>query len=163
MVHGNDEDEEDLDETEVLFALQDYAEDRQEPTPEALAYADKWRASEAAAEAVRLAGSEAAGGVAPTSTSRGTSPLPTGRPASRHRLWQSVEARERFRLCLRHAHSSAAVSLAAKSLRVHCAAFGTLGWRPPRGKGDEDADLAMSAWVHADAFTGEDGKRHKKK
>mmetsp|Transcript_25695 Transcript_25695/g.83006 ORF Transcript_25695/g.83006 Transcript_25695/m.83006 type:complete len:266 (-) Transcript_25695:456-1253(-) len=74
----------------------------------------------------------------------------------------SVEARERFRSCLRHARSPALVSLAATSFRVHCAAFGVLGWRPPRGKGDDDAQLALSAWVHADAFTGEEGKRRKK-
>lgn len=168
MVHGNDEDEEDLDETEVLFALQDYAEDRQQPTPEAIAYADKWRAAEAAAEAARLEEAEAAVAEVPAppaaSPSRAASPplAAAARPASRHRLWPSVEARERFRSCLRHARSPALVSLAATSFRVHCAAFGVLGWRPPRGKGDDDAQLALSAWVHADAFTGEEGKRRKK-
>jgi hypothetical protein len=181
MVHGNDEDEEDLDETEVVFAMQDYAEDRQQPTPEAIAYAEMWRA-EAAAEAAAAAEAEAeaakveveveeaeaaAGGAPPPavlSTSRASSPKPTSaaRPASRHRLWQSVEARERFRACLRQARSPALVSLAAKSFRAHCAAFGTLGWRPARGKGDEETHLALSAWVHADAFTGDEGKRRKK-
>lgn len=174
MIHGNHEDEEDLDEREALFAIQNYEKDRCAPTQEELDYLAEWQARADADASVDAAAESAVHAEGPpdyTETERGlsraSSPMPLMHPTaarpSRHRLWQSREARERFRSALRHAHCAALVSLAARSFRQHCAAFGILGWRPPRGKGEEDTQLALSAWVHADAFKGEKGKTSKKK
>lgn len=149
---------------EVHFALANYTEERMEPTDEEKTYLLSWQAK-AQAEAAAAAeldpdGTDALGGAtSPPLASRSNF---SGR-VSKHRLWQSTECRERFRSSLRNAHCAALVSLALKSFRTHAAAFGTLGWRPARGKEVEDKELALSAWVHADAFAFKGANKHKKK
>jgi len=161
MVHGDDNDEEDLDETEVRFAIANYAEERNEPTPEEAEYNLAWRtAAEAEAAAAAKAASEGGGGAAGVG---GGSFAVGSRSRSAHRLWQSVESRERWRAALRQPHSPAVVALAIKALRDHCEHFGALGYHPPRGKEGAAAerDLAYSAWVHAGAFKSDKQKKKK--
>uniref|UniRef100_A0A7S0P1L2 WHIM2 domain-containing protein n=1 Tax=Calcidiscus leptoporus TaxID=127549 RepID=A0A7S0P1L2_9EUKA len=171
MVHGDDADEEDLDEQEATFALHNFAENRAEPTTAELEYAATFAAAAAEEADEEAAGLDDDGDerLAPTDrlVPRGGSATKSSAPraGSSRRLWSSKECRERWLSTLQQPSSAAALSLAIAAFRQHCAAFGALPADIKAGKVRRDEmQFQLSSWVHAKAFadTGK-GKGKKKK
>jgi hypothetical protein len=172
MVHGEDADEEDIDETEAAYAIANYAENRHEPLPEEVEYLAQFEAKadadaegedededegaddDGGADADYMA--EAGGAPRPGHTTRGSErSAPRVLPGQKvpKPLWISAESRERW-LAVLHASAPnvASVGLAVVALRMHCKAFGLMDGPPTRKAPREDLELQLHSWCHAKAF-----------
>jgi len=177
MVHGDDDDEEDLDETEALFAIESYSANRLEPTAEESAYLAKFQ-TESAVDGVDDNGDygvdddaedddEADQPQEGRSMGAVTSKRSGGRDrhgsgsggvsSVRKRLWWSAESRERWLNALQGTPSIAMVGLAAVALRQHCQGFGLFIGSAreakvlPKGSRD-DMEVQLQSWCWAGAF-----------
>ena len=169
MEHGDDADEEDLDEQEALFAMANYAELRSELTQEEMEYNAKYEA-EAAAKAAEEEedgvedleededGAYTPGGASPAGASSGGSKSVWG---VKRRLWVSAEARDRWLGVLQASNPGiSAVSLACVALRMHCRQFGLLAEAKGAPKLTQAAmEDEMYSWCHAAAFAAQAAKK----
>jgi len=158
MVHGDDLDEEDLDEAEAKFAMANYYDGRTEPSEEEVAYAAKFAAQQLEAVAVDSDPdedpededhSEAPSRAAPSRHGRAPANVLDSR-----RLWVTAESRERWRAVLASPTTQAAtVGLAIAALRQHCRWFGVLS-DPKADKKQSRAFLhfQVHSWCHATAL-----------
>ena len=123
MVHGDDADEEDLDETEVAFALDNFVSDRDEPTAEESSYLAQFAPANEEAD-----GADAAGGGANCGAhSANSAPsVPMGGFAlgsggvCKKRLWSSHDCRERWQVMRADAIVviTAAAAMARRAIRM---------------------------------------------
>jgi len=161
MVHGDDADEEDLDEQEVNFAMRNFAESRTEMTQEEHDYNESYQAAheEPPEDDFESEDEDGSAWVAQAAAvARAAKP-----GIARKRLWSSAECRERWQAALRSAHSAAVVALAIEALRHHCSAFGLVPVDPKAKQKKEDREFQLSSWVHATAFGLQTNKHGKKK
>ena len=169
-MHGDDDDEEDLDELEANFAMTNYSENRTELTEAESAYIAQFEAAnrpEDGADDEDAAGDE---DVAMDEEGEDDMYLPPGGdwrtgPAGgrragggsggvKGRLWISAEARERWQGVLQGpAPHLASVSLACVAFRMQCKGFGLI--TDPKGAPKltrDDIELHLHSWCHATAF-----------
>ena len=186
MVHGDDADEEDLDEIEAAFAIANYKEDRLEPTGEEAAYLAQFEAEAAAARADEPAGEEMkdsddeemeeaeadmdyapargdnlfGGYDAGTRSGRGER-QPRISPGQKVKkpLWVTAESRERWLGTLQGTPTVSAVALAAVALRMHCRDFGLIAEsnKSSAKLTRDDIELQLHSWCHATAFGAKKG------
>ena len=167
MVHGDDDDEEDLDELEATFALANYAENRKELTEAESAYNAQFEAANRPDDgADDEDGPEDAAGdeeedemYLPPGGDWRTGPAGSRRAGGgsggvKGRLWISAEARERWQGVLQGPSPQlATVSLACVAFRMQCKGFGLI--TDPKGAPKltrDDIDLHLHSWCHATAF-----------
>ena len=162
-MHGDDQDEEDLDEMETRFAIESFTENRSEPTVEETEYLSQFQTVEPQVEEEELGdelGDETADGGAASSYR----PPPAAHLAGglgKKRLWSSKESRERWHSALQSPRSVAAVALSIAALRHHCMVLGMYADPKSRLK-REDVYFQAASWHHAGAF-GQQQKEKKKK
>jgi hypothetical protein len=180
MVHGDDDDEEDLDEAEARFAIDNFVDNRQAMTEEEAAYLAQFDAAAKGAggddEAAEDEDVEEDVVLEAEDVDDGDIYLPPGgdwrlrggrgRDSGRdnlvggggkgsvaRRLWITAESRDRWLEALKGTPSVAVVGLAVAGLREHCRAFGVLV--EPKGAlrlSREDAEVQLHSWCHAKAF-----------
>lgn len=179
MVHGDDDDEEDLDETEARFAIESYCANRVEPTMEESAYLAKFQSSNAVdgadddiddgvdddvdiddeAYQPQRGDRDMGNGISTRNGGRerhGTGGM-SGVSSVGKRLWLSAESRERWLSALQGTPTIATVGMAAVALRQHCQCFGLLGGSPRDVKllpkvSRDDVEVQLQSWCWAGAF-----------
>jgi len=176
LQHQDDSDEEDLDETELAFALAAHATDQLEPTAAEKEYLAKLEKEEAATD-TGAADSDTPGkgrvtrqksdgnskeeddkGDESDSGSESSMEVTSGfgrvldEAYGAQRLWLSAEGRERWREALSPPRSIALVALAIAGLRAHCRRFRGLQTRRLKKEDQEEAAGVVSAWYHPAAF-----------
>ena len=190
MVHGDDADEEDLDETEAMYAIANFAENRIEPTAEEAAYLKQFEEGAGAAAAEEEEeeeeeededdaaadadwgglGAELSGSSRMRETRGGErerSRLPRVLPGQKVKkaLWISAEARERWAAALSGTPTVGAVALAAVAFRQHARAFGLISqMNEPKAQRltPEDIEQQLRSWCHPTALGVESKKAGKK-
>jgi len=158
-----DGDEEDLEEFEVVWAIESFVESRTEPVEEEAAAAVK-AAKEAEAEAAKEAAKEAKRAAREDGEDSDDSGDGRGKGdanAKAHeahgdseRLWLSSECRERWQAALQEAKTSAAISLSLTALKVHSGRFAPLLRKCPKSSKRqlEEPSALADSWYHEGAF-----------
>jgi len=152
-VHLDDQDEEDLDEMEVRFSIENFTDNRSEPTVEEKEYLSQFQTAEPEPEPEPELGDEEEYRPQPAASLAGG--------LGKKRLWSSKECRERWHSALQSPRSVAAVALSIAALRHHCWALGLYTDPKARLKRD-DVYFQAASWHHAGAF-GQQQKGKKKK
>jgi len=175
MVHGEDADEEDLDETEVAFAIANHADGRLEPLAEEVEYLAQFEPhltkegedDEEGDEDIEMHDDDGADDdwnpelknplYQPERATRGSDRLsvPCVTPGQKVKkaLWITAECRERWLAVLQTPTPSvASVGTAVVALRQHCKAFGLIHEPRAAKLTRDDFELQLHSWCHANAF-----------
>ena len=154
MAHGAPDDEEDLEEGEVVFAISNYAEGRTAVSADEEASEAYKQTIAQIYEANGEDGEEGGDDSSDDDEEKGGGGRGKkgGKKGSKGEqlLWATAEWRERWSEALQEARTPAMVGLALAALRQRCAVFGLLfDEEPPRAA---ELELQNSSWYHAGAF-----------